>query len=177
MCFGISAAVFFIFGGLHSWRSSNATKINKDYDMPNIFFDSESNAYDLCATPSEIRDPEISRSDYNKLEQDVKTYCQDRKEECFRGTQWSAAFSFNATVLCLSAANFIVMAIGGFFFWPRYVGTWINFCYACCHCSACSMGLAVSYGPIGLLCKTNVAGNNYEGDGKFNDSTTYKSDG
>ena len=67
------------------------------------------------------------------------------------------------------------MTIGAFYFYPRYFGAICNCCYACCHFSALSAAISLRYSPIGALCAVNVAPSTYN-DGKWSDSTTYKSD-
>ena len=79
-------------------------------------------------------------------------------------------------VLIVSGINFILMAIGAFWFYPRYVGTVINGCYGCCHCCAWIMALSSRFNPLGDMCSINVAPNKYEA-GKWSDASTYKSDG
>ena len=186
LCFGISTVVVLIFGGLHAWRAGNAGKINQDYlgkkgdflnDGKRVVDFEIGNSYDLCNIPAVIRDPTIHPADYNILEEDAANYCKERGDDCYKGTQWYITFYGNAVVLCLSAANFIFMTFGAFFFWARYAGVFCNFCYACCHMYCCFIGLSAAFGPLGLLCTANIAGNAYEGNQIFNDSTTYKSDG
>ena len=100
-------------------------------------------------------------------------FCLNNKENCEHGTQWSVAFTWNATVLFLSAINLVVMLFGAFFWWPRLFGTYFNFCYACCHCSAFLLALGVRFNPVGELCAINVAPSEYLGDGEWSDTMTY----
>jgi len=72
--------------------------------------------------------------------------------------------------------NYIVMALGGFYFLPRLIGTFCNCCLGCCHLVAFIMALAVRFNPKGAYCAANVAAIQYEGDRKFNDSWTFKKD-
>ena len=137
----------------------------------------EYNAYDQCNVPGYLRDPTIDNAEMDNINDAAEDWCINNASECIKGTQWSAAFAFNSSVLGISAGNFIIMTLGACFFWPRFVGTWINFCYACCHCSAFATAIAVAFGPLGARCKTNIIGNEYEGNYKFNDSMTYKMDG
>mmetsp|Transcript_1453 Transcript_1453/g.2101 ORF Transcript_1453/g.2101 Transcript_1453/m.2101 type:complete len:155 (+) Transcript_1453:213-677(+) len=136
-----------------------------------------SNSYDSCRVPAFTADPESSTADYMKAMEEAEEYCMQNIDACIEGTQWSAAFAFNATVLFLSAINFIGMAVGGCFWWPRMYGAYINFCYACCHCSAFSFALGVRFNPVGNLCVFNIAPSEYKGEGKWDDTMTYQKDG
>ena len=104
-------------------------------------------------------------------------FCRDAPENCEQGTQWSVAFAFNASVLFLSSFNFIAMAVGAYFWWPRMFGAYINLCYACCHCSAFTMALALRFNPVGAWCAIIIAPSEYKGNGEWDDTMTYKKDG
>ena len=75
------------------------------------------------------------------------------------------------------AGNFVLMTVGAFYFYPRLIGTFFNCCYACCHLVAWVLTLAARFNPLGRNCVLNVAPIQYEGDGKWNDLSTYKKDG
>ena len=97
--------------------------------------------------------------------------------------------------MIVQGINFILMAIGAFWFYPRFIGTILNFCCACCFgLSAWSAALAAAVNPIGRWCSMNVAPTTYEGGYStgsmlgdmmagqksylqyWNDKTTYKTD-
>ena len=80
-------------------------------------------------------------------------------------------------MLFVSMINFIVLCLGAFYYCPRYFGSFINFCYACCHCGACMSAIFVAVSPYGRHCMMNIAPSHYEGNGEFSDSSTYQSDG
>ena len=103
-------------------------------------------------------------------------FCKEKSSNCENGTQWSSAFTFNATCLILTSINFIILAIGGFYFQPRYWGTFCNLCYACCHCSAFSLAIGVRFNPLGIWCSYNIAPIQWK-DNALDDSHTYQSDG
>ena len=84
---------------------------------------------------------------------------------------------FNAAVLIICFINFLLMTLGAFFWYPRLFGTLCNCCCSCCHCLAWAAALAVRFNPVGIWCGFNVAPIQYEGNRKFNDSHTFKSDG
>ena len=79
--------------------------------------------------------------------------------------------------MIIQGINFILLSVGAFYFYPRLIGTFCNFCLGCCHLSAFSMALAARYSPAGAICAVNISSNQYEGDGQFNDEWTYKKDG
>jgi len=138
-------------------------------------------AYNTCKFPYYRRDPGISDKEYGRLEQELFTYCLDRPEECKKGSQWLEVFQFNASVLFVTMVNFIILSFGGFFFCPRYFGTFFNLCYACCHCMACGAAIGVVANPLGRICAINIAPSTLEdGDWRdrknWSDVTTYQSD-
>ena len=68
------------------------------------------------------------------------------------------------------------MAIGGFWFWPRLIGTYCNFCCGCIHFAAIITAFVVSTNPKGVACEMNVAYNTYDGDKFETSGATYQSD-
>ena len=181
MCFAVSCIVFVIFGGLHGWRANNANMINADYWV----IKDKVSPYDSCIFPGSIRDPDVDPVTAAEIQLRAFEYCADNQSDCAEnGTRWSVAFNFNTVIMIFSAVNFILMAIGGYWFYPRLFGTFINCCYACCHCAAWTMAVGVYASPLGQLCTLNVHPNDYEGDGKWTytedpsaEHWTYKKDG
>ena len=78
----------------------------------------------------------------------------------------------------MQSANFVLMAVGGFFYYPRLIGTIINCCLACpCHFTAFVMMFVRRNNPIGDLCSYNEAPSTYEGDGQWDiGGDTYEDD-
>jgi len=140
-----------------------------------VLFDGQA-AYDLCKFPPPIEDTTLPEGEYERLQMEEFIYCLDDPKNCRRGTQWLGTFLFNGLCLIITAMNFLVLTCGAFYFYPRYFGTLCNFCYSCCHCSAWLACMTMRFNPIGALCAANVAPSTYK-DGKWDDSTTYKSDG
>jgi len=103
------------------------------------------------------------------------------------GTQWSVAFTFNGAMLILQAFNFIMMAVGAFWFYPRLIGTFVNCCFGCCHLAAWAFALSVYANPLGQSCMLNIIGNQYGGKEynaslntwitEWSDDWTYQKDG
>lgn len=113
-----------------------------------------------------------------ELSIDYEESCRGKEQDCREaGTAWTEAWSFNASIMIIQGINFILLSVGAFYFYPRLIGTFCNFCLGCCHLSAFSMALAARYSPAGAICAVNISSNQYEGDGQFNDEWTYKKDG
>ena len=82
------------------------------------------------------------------------------------------------------AANFVFLAFGGFWWYPRLIGSCLNFfCACCCHFAAILSLFGGNLGPAGKLCSFNIVSSTYEGDGKSNetngdwkDEPTYQDD-
>jgi len=173
--FGFSALIFLIFGAVYADRSANALSMNEDYWINK----EAAMPYDTCSDQngSTIADPTVPRDERLQIYADATEFCVENTEACVKnGTQWAGAFSFNATVLIFSFANFVLLMIGAFWFYPRLFGTCFNCCLGIFHFAAWIHGLNVRFSPLGRACALNVAGNEYEGDGKWNDSMTYKKD-
>ena len=82
---------------------------------------------------------------------------------------------YNAITTLIMCGNFVLLTFGAFWFWPRLVGTLVNFFIGCCHCSAISMMMAGVMGPHGRICGYNLAPSTYLGDEKFDeDGMTYQ---
>ena len=159
--YGICAVVYLVFGGLSAERASNAFKINVDFwdDVRN----GHNSAYDSCSIPSFIRDPYSDNDEYISLlkEIGVQNY-SDNKE----GTNWTAAWNLNAVIMLLQAANFVTLAFGSFWFYPRLIGTFCNcFCACCCHLSAIIMLWSARFSLLGRLCSLNIDSSTYNGHG------------
>jgi len=73
--------------------------------------------------------------------------------------------------------NFILMTIGAFWFWPRFIGTWCNCCLGCCHITGISFMLAGATNPMGRYCAFNKSTVEYKGDYEWDfDGMTYQSE-
>lgn len=105
-----------------------------------------------------------------------KDACRIDEASCDKGTGWSGAFAFNAWVCLIMFLNFVLMAIGGFWFWPRLIGTMFNCCCGCCHLFAWSVALGARFSVWGNWCAYNDASINYTGNRVFNDDATYVKD-
>jgi len=173
ICFGFSFLLFLIFGAVYASRAVNANAINADYWVDK----NRASPYDSCQiTGYDAGD--LSQSELANLQMDMGLWCLTNAEFCMkRGTGWSEAFNFNAAMLILMSLNFITMTIGAFWYYPRLIGTFCNCCCGCCHFAAFTVALAYRTNPLGAYCSANVAGIQYEGNGKYNDSWTYKKDG
>ena len=113
-----------------------------------------------------------------ELVKNVEESCKDKEPECIKkGTDWSGAWGFNAFIMITQGLNFILLAVGAYWFYPRCIGTFCNLFLGCCHFGAWIACLATRYSPPGELCAVNVSPNQYESGGTWSASSTYKSDG
>jgi hypothetical protein len=123
-------------------------KINDDYKTST---DIKANTYDSCNLPSFSFDPEVSESDKSSNASNIFSFC-DKKydQDCSKSTGWTYVWAINGYIMIAQAVNFIVMTIGAFFFYPRCIGTILNFLLACCcHSTAISIALAARFLPFG----------------------------
>ena len=159
ICFAASILPCIIFGALHADRSINAQNMNNLESnvpkLPTLDIYRDATLYDTCRHPTFVNDRKLMLLDarvWQQINEEYKEYCKWGSENCLKGTQWSVAFRWNSIVLLLSAANFIVLTFGAFYLHARIIGTWLNFFYACLHCTACTMAISVAYSPLGRHC-------------------------
>ena len=195
--FIISAITYIVIGSLHASRSANANKINEDFEDDQIAYlkgkllrrlesEPEENilvavydyAYDGCFIPSYEPDPSLNVFDAQQLQKDLFDVC-GYDLACYRqGTLWSFIWTYNAIWILIMGVNFIFLSMGAFWFWPRLIGTWLNCCFGCCHCSAISYLVVGVMGPYGRICSYNVSTSTYLGDIQQwdEDGMTYQND-
>lgn len=102
----------------------------------------------------------------------------------------------NAAMLIIQALNFILLAVGAFWFYPRLIGTIINtICAFCAHPASWGAALGSALSTPGIYCSFNVAPSTYTGGfkggmtgaellgtgnstlfGDWDEGTTYQSD-
>jgi len=87
MLFVLSAITYLIIGSLHGNRSSNAGKINSEYDT---FMSMPKKPYDGCNIPAFIQDPEVSSNEIFDLATNYEVHCLGKEQDCAeRGTEWT----------------------------------------------------------------------------------------
>ena len=122
------------------------------------------NAYDGCFLPEYTPDSSLDPFDAQSMQNDLLDVC-GLDMDCYRtGTSWTIIWMYNAVWVLIMGINFIMLAIGAFWFWPRYVGTVLNCCFGCCHCSAIMWMLSGVLGPAGRICSFNISTSTYQGD-------------
>ena len=73
------------------------------------------------------------------------------------------------------AVNFIVLTIGAFWFWPRFIGTICNCFLSCCHGIGVGFLFAGALNPYPRICSYNKSTSSYEGDYEWNyEGMTYE---
>lgn len=172
MGFALSAIIYIVIGSLHGNRSVNAETINKEY----LHLKGEAlKAYDSCRIPNYI--PDATEAKMIELVLNYEESCKDKELECAqKGTDWSGAWRFNAFIMITQGMNFILLAVGAYWFYPRCIGTFCNLCLGCCHLGAWIACLAARYSPPGELCAVNISPNQLENGGTWSDDWTYKKD-
>ena len=116
------------------------------------------NMYDGCVKPSfdtyGINNPCPKHSELSKLGKRIEKEELEQKiiasdlailmidwvdecgadQKCYEtGTGWSFVWAWNAASCIVMGCNFIVIAVGAFFWWPRLIGTMLNYLLCCCH--------------------------------------------
>ena len=119
------------------------------------------NAYDDCTKPSFKSDLPLENqvSKLLELQKDVVDFCEGGKNCYELGTGWTAAWAFNASLMIIQGCNFILISIGGFWFWTRLVGTYLNVCFGCIHIAAISTAFSATLNPFGQICLLNITHN------------------
>ena len=99
--------------------------------------------------------------------------------DCYKtGTGWSFVWAWNAAWCIIMAINFVVLAFGAFYFWPRLIGTVCNSCcLCCCHFIGLIFMLVGVGNPFARICQYNKATSTYAGDYKWDwEGRTYSGD-
>jgi len=107
------------------------------------------NAMSSSSSPGYVVDPDVNVADQMNVDMEKMKFCMENMDNCKKGTQWTSTFTFNSIVLIIMALNYITMAIGGFYLFPRIIGTICNCCCGCCHFAAFITVLSVRFGPLG----------------------------
>ena len=173
--FGVSAAVYLICSALCMERSVNAGGINEDFEgtIQGGFLGSDGipvayefdNVFNSCNIPAYFRSSDLSDEDFADLLVDYADFCDGDKACYEKGTGWTEIWAYNAAIMFLQAVNFVVMAIGGFFWYPRLFGTVINFiCAATFHLAAVILLFGGRLSPPGDICSYNISPNTYDSD-------------
>ena len=77
----------------------------------------------------------------------------------------------------LQAVILVVMAFGGFFWYPRLIGTILNFFCACtCHLACVVVLFSARLSPMGELCSWNLTESTYKGKDDGWEEPTYQDD-
>ena len=99
-------------------------------------------------------------------------------QECYEtGTGWSFIWAWNGAWCILMSFNFILLAIGAFLWWPRLVGTLLNYLLCTCHLVGIITMFFGVYSPFPRVCQYNKASSTYDGGYKWTwDSATYEGD-
>jgi len=90
-------------------------------------------------------------------------------QECYeKGTGWSFVWAWNAAWMIIMGLNFIVLAVGSHFWWPRFVGTIMNCCFGICHLVGIIFMIMGATSPFARICFYNKSTSSYKGDYEMN---------
>ena len=120
----------------------------------------------------------MDNEDLERAIEDIFNDCGNDKACLAAGTGWSTVWAFNASIMFIQAVNFIVMAIGGFFWYPRLCGTLFNLvCAFTCHFASVILMFNRRLRPFGDLCSNNYVTSTYNGDNDWDEGgNTYEDD-
>lgn len=129
-------------------------RIGKTNDM--LFFESH---YDSCLQPAYLLDNNVQVKDFFERIEEIDEYC-DGELSCIQaGTNWSFIWYFNMLIMFAQSANFIILATGAFYFYPRMIGTYCNFLLGSCHALALIVSFYLYKTPWSRWCGYNLAPN------------------
>ena len=93
------------------------------------------------------------------------------------GTGWSFIWAWNASWCIITACNFIALAVGAFFWWPRFIATLLNYFLCGFHLSGVIFMVAGANNTFAQICNYNLSTSTYEGNYKWSwEGVTYESD-
>ena len=134
-------------------------------------------AYDTCHIPYFIKAPDVSDEKLQNLHSQTLQWCKESKSDCQTGSYWTQIYEMNAVCLMFCGTNFIFMVFGSYYFYPRLVGSLLNFILSGWHYLAVLVMLTRRFDAFGKLCRANIAPSTYTAEGEWSDATTYRSDG
>jgi len=117
------------------------------------------NIFDQCRVPL-YKSSKFEQFESEKAHEEVISWCGG-DEECLKaGTRWTQVWQVNAWFMLIHCANFVLLAIGGFWFYPRVIGTFLNWLMSLCHVGVIAFTLFGRYNPFGNWCSYNIVNNN-----------------
>ena len=125
--------------------------------------------YNLCLIPLDVDDGDAddAADHYEEFVDDCAGGGDDEKgfEPCFdRGTNWTAAWTFNGNIMLFQSFNLAFMAVGAYIWKARLLGALINtFCSVFCMCPAYIVLFAARFSTLGKFCALNQAPSTYDG--------------
>ena len=158
--FGLCALFCLAIGAVQLAHWTNAEAINSDYNDPRV-----DNSYDACAYPSGYITEPDKVDDATAAALTLGLEC-GFDASCYRaGTTWTDVWGANGIIMLFMAFNFVLMSVGGFYFYPRCIGTWINaFCACCCHSTVVGLALSGRWRAYGNYCSFNIMPSQYDGN-------------
>ena len=126
--FAVGMAVSLALGLIHVERAANANFINTDHSVLTLGL-----PYDSCGIPAYVTDGNLDLITMANPDADIIKSCGQNMQCYANGTQWTAVWNFNAYILMVQMANYLLLMLGAFWFWPRCIGTICNCCCGCCH--------------------------------------------
>ena len=131
--------------------------------------------YDICFIP-EFKYKVEDAGEVQDAAQDKGDYCGDGVS-CGTNTMWKTVWFYNGICMTVMGCNYILLALGSFFFWPRLIGTYLNCCFGCGALIGAFLGIFEATSPMGAYCGYNESANTMTGDDTFDEGgMTYQTD-
>lgn len=140
-----------------------------------LYNDDPPSWYDNCFIP-EFKYKVEDAGEVLDAAQDKGDYCGDGVS-CGTNTMWKTVWFYNGICMTVMGCNYILLALGSFFFWPRLIGTYLNCCFGCGALIGAFLGIFEATSPMGAYCGYNESANTMTGDDTFDEGgMTYQTD-
>ena len=106
--------------------------------------------------------------------EDSLDVCYEDNECLKQGTNWKLVWTFNGSYMVIMGCNYILLALGSFFFWPRLIGSYLNCCLGCCGMVGGIIALYYTMFALGELCSYNEMVNTITTDEFVDDGMTFR---
>lgn len=93
---------------------------------------------------------------------DWRDYC-DNDQDCYEmGTGWSFVWAWNMAWCTMMFINFVLLTFGAYYWWPRFIGSIMNFALCNCHLVGVILMIVGVTNPYARMCQYNKATSTYD---------------
>ena len=111
---------------------------------------------------NEVQDQIDIHEDIASASLDWRKYC-DSDQDCYEmGTGWSFVWAWNMAWSIMLFINFVILTFGAYYWWPRFIGTVMNYALCPCHLAGVILMIVGVTNPYARMCQYNKATSTYD---------------